>query len=59
MLSSQCLRSGQHPPFPRRLQLGGLGEKPLRLLRDQAEGSGLRVGQVRQSADTSAINLHQ
>lgn len=52
VLSSQCLRPGQHPPFPRRVQLGGLGEKPLRLLRHPAEGSGLRVGQVRQSART-------
>lgn len=53
VVSPQFLRPGQHPPFPRRFQPGGLGEKPVRLLRDQAEGSGFRVGQVRPRQNTA------
>lgn len=46
VLSSQCLWSGQHPPLPWCLQPDCVGEEPLCVLRDQAEGAGLRLRQV-------------
>lgn len=45
-LSPQRLRPGEHPPVPRRFQSGCMGDKPVRVLGDPAQGAGLRARQV-------------